>query len=218
MKKKFLSVLLALVLVLSFSSVAFAAKPTTFTVDHNQAQLQWRAWSPLPSGTWSPLYLTRAETSEFKLTGNVLHSAYEYSPDVDDLEGESTVYVYNKGEELWIEKEGTVSYKYAPFYGDYPIVNYWRGYLNFGGNTPSEENFVNGVAYQWAYIYAPSDEDLTAVGNKGLEYAQWDPIMGAWLVGFSVYLWDPDTPSPSIEFPNPIPAPVPARNFNPLDL
>ena len=211
--KRIVIFLIALVLLLSSSSVAFAAKPATFEVLYNQAQFQWRASAPMPSGTWAPLYLTSASSSEFRLTGNVLHSAYSYSPVVTDLEGESTIYTYNKKEGLWIEKEGTVSYKYVPGYGDYPIANYWRGYLEFDG-APSEESFEHGVAYQWAYLLAPQ-------GNgPPLPYAIWSDTMDAWLVGFSVYLWDPVAPSTpySISFPDPYIEPVPASNYNPLGL
>jgi hypothetical protein len=141
----------------------------------------------------------------------VLHSAYSYSPAVTDLEGESTVYVYDKGEELWIEKEGTVGYKYVPGYGDYMIANYWRGYLEFSG-TPSSGNFEHGVAYQWAYLLAPQNM------SSPLPYSIWCDTMDAWLVGFSIYLWDPDAQSYDESFPDPFPAPVPASNYNPLGL
>ncbi len=211
--KRIVIFLIALVLLLSSSSVAFAAKPATFEVPYNQAQFQWRAWNPMPSGTWTPLYLTDDSSSEFVLTGNVLHSAYEYSPAVADLEGESTVYTYDKKVDRWIEREGTVGYKYEPYYGDYPIANYWRGYLEFDG-TPSATSFVHGVAYQWAYLMAPQSV------TPSLPYAIWCDTMDAWLVGFSVYLWDPVAPSTpySMSFPDPFPGPVPASNFNPLDL
>ena len=214
--KRIFSILFALVLVLSFSlasSVVFAAKPITFTVPYNQAQFQWRAWNPMPSGAWSPLYQNYATSSDFKLTGNVLHTAWSYSPLVTDLEGESTVYTYDKKNDIWIEKEGTVSYKYEPYYGDYPIVNYFRGYLEFEG-TPSADSFEHGVAYQWAYLLAPQEV------TPSLTYAVWDDTMDAWLVGFSIYLWDPTTTtqSHSMLFPDPFIEPVPASNYNPLNL
>jgi hypothetical protein len=207
-----LGIVVALLSALTAGTVV-AAKPTTFTVSYNQAQFQWRAWDPMPSGTWTPLYLTYAASSGFRLTGNVLHTAWSYSPVVTDLEGESTVYVCDKANKVWIEKEGTVSYKYEPYYGDYPIANYFRGYLEFQG-PPSQDSFVHGVAYQWAYLLAPHEVP------PSLPYAEWDETMGAWLVGFSIYLWDPSTPSPpyDIEFPDPFLEPVPASDFNPLDL
>lgn len=213
MKKRIFSILFALVLVLTVAAPVMAAKPATFTITYNQAQFQWRASAPMPSGTWTPLYLTSAQSSDFKLTGNVLHTAWSYSPVVTDLEGESTVYTYDKKEDRWIEKEGTVSYKYVPGYGDYPIANYFRGYLEFDG-TPSEDSFVHGVAYQWVYLLAPQSV------TPSLQYAQWDATMDAWLIGFSIYLWDPTTPSTpyTMTFPDPFIEPVPANNYDPLDL
>ncbi len=219
MKRKLFNVLLVLALVLSISLVSAvpvaAAKPTTFTTTYYQTQFQWRANKGQEFGDWWKIYQTypSSSSSDFKLTGNVLHSFYVYSPVVTDLEGESTVYTYDKKKDLWIEKEGTVSYKYEPLYGDYPIVNYWRGYLEFDG-TPSEGSFVRGVAYQWAYLAAPHGDD------PPLPYAQWDDTMDAWLVGFSIYLWDataPLTPH-DIPFPDPFIEPVPASSYNPLDL
>ena len=207
--KKIAILLVALVLLLSSSSVAFAAKPVTFEAPYNQTQFQWRASAPF--GGWSYISQSSPSSSDFRLTGNVLHSAYSYSPVVTDLEGESTIYTYNKKENLWIEKEGTVSYKYVPGYGDYLIANYWRGYLEFDG-APSAESFMHGVAYQWAYLLAPQ-------GNgPPLQYAIWCDTMDAWLVGFSIYLWDPDAQSYSEPFPDPFPAPVPASNYDPLGL
>lgn len=210
MKRKIFSVLFALVLVLVLvlAVTPVAAKPATFATTYNQTQFQWRANAEF--GDWSKVLLD-SSSSEFKLTGNVLHSAYVYSPLVDDLEGESTIYTYDKKEDLWIEKEGTVSYRYEPLYGDYPIVNYWRGYLEFEG-TPSEESFEHGVAYQWAYLAAPQGDD------PPLAHAIWDDTMDAWLVGFSIYLWDATAQSYDIPFPDPFIKPVPASNYNPLDL
>jgi len=211
LKKRIFSILFALVLVLTLVTAGpVSANKTTFTTEYNQTQFQWRAWEEF--GDWSSVYQNYASTSDFRLTGNVLHSAYSYSPAVSDLEGESTVYTYNKKTELWIEKEGTVSYRYEPYYGDYPIANYWRGYLNFGGETPSAESFVHGVAYQWAYLLAP--QEVTPL----LEYALWDETMDAWLVGFSIYLWDSETQAYEVEFPEPFIKPVPASNYNPLEL
>ena len=213
MKKRIFSILLALVLVMVVMAVPVSAKPATFTVPYYQAQFQWRAWNPMPVGAWSPLYQNYATSSDFKLTGNVLHTAWSYSPVVTDLEGESTVYTYDKKTDIWIEKEGRVSYKYEPYYGDYPIVNYFRGYVEFDG-TPGADSFVHGVAYQWAYLLAPQEV------TPSLPYAIWDDRIDAWLVGFSIYLWDPTTTnqSYSMQFPDPFIEPVPASNYNPLNL
>jgi len=212
MKKKIVILgLVMLVLLLLVAPVAaLAAKPATFDVEYNQTQFQWRANRGQVFGEWWQIYQNSPSSSEFRLTGNVLHSAYTYSPAVTDLDGESTVYVYNKKADSWIEKEGTVSYRYEPLYGEYPIVNYWRGYLKFDG-TPSADSFVHGVAYQWAYLLAPQDM------SSPLPYSIWCDTMCAWLVGFSIYLWDTDTQSYNVPFPDPFMAPVPASNYNPVE-
>jgi len=68
-----------------------------------------------------------------------------------------------------------------------PYSELFRGYLDFDGNVPSDATFVHGVAYQWVYLMAPEDAILTAPNTA---YAQWDTKVGAWLVGFSIYMWD----------------------------
>lgn len=190
------------------------AMPTAFTLNYNQAQFQWRAFSGVPLGNWSYTYLADTESSDYVVTGNVLHTTVSYSPVVSDLQGQSTVYTFDKDSGLWIEHEGTVSYSYEPYYGSYTATNYWRGYVQFDG-TPSKTSFFHGVGYQWVYIFAPqSDTGVTTL----LPNAVWDNTVGAWLVGFSIYLWDPAPQSYAIPFPNPFIEPVPASNYNPLDL
>ena len=159
------------------------------------------------------IYQNSPETSDYKLTGNVLHTEWSYSPLVTDLKGQSTVYTYDKSSGYWIEHEGQVSYKYVAGYGDYLIVNFFRGYVKFDG-TPSAISFVHGVAYQWVYLYAPYS-DTSPVIN-----AHWDETIGAWLVGFSIYYWDKTdvTQNYNPSFPDPFIEPVPASNYNPLDL
>jgi len=214
-KTKMIALVLTSMTILSIAMLpAISAKTTSLEVSYNQAQFQWRA-SAAEIGDWTYSYTEYETLSDFKLTGNVLHMDWEYSPDVEDLEGQSTVYVYNKKADLWIEKEGQVSYKYEPGYGDYQIVNFYRGYMEFNGE-PSEESFVHGVAYQWVYLIAPEDADTALLPP----YAEWDEKVGMWLVGFSIYLWDPTAPETpyDIEFPDPFIEPVPANNYNPLEL
>ena len=196
-------------------SLTIASKPASLTVSFNQAQFQWRGVSAFVDWTPGYSYTTFATSSDFNLTGNVLHTSISYSPLVEDLHGESTVYVYNKNAGVWVEKEGQVKYMYAAGYGDYQVVNFWRGYLDFGGEAPSTETLVHGVGYQWVYVLAPEDAVLTAPNTVN---AWWDAKVGAWLVGFSIYLWDPDHLQYDIPFPDPFVEPVPANNFNPLDL
>jgi len=229
----------AVVLVISLAFVIPAnAKPTTFSVNYNQAQFQWRAADPLvvgfggPFGDWSGSYQNYATSSDFTLTGNALHSTFTFSPIVTNIEAASTVYTFDKSSGLWVEHAGSLTYNIPGFYCldtslpvcNGPYVNFWTGYLNFGGNTPSTSNFVHGVGYQWIYYFAPqSDTSVTA----NIPYAQWDAKVGAWLIGLSIYLWDSGTqsydmiPVPATDnyaFPNPFIEPLPANNYNPLGL
>jgi len=207
--------LMTILFLVSITVIALpvSAKPATFTVPYYQAQFQWRAWKG-PFGDWYYDYQNYETEAEFRLTGKVIHASWSYKPYVTDEEGASTVYVYDKESGLWIEHEGRVSYKYSK-YGDYTAYNFFRGYLQFDGD-PSATSFQHGVAYQWIYIYAPEDD--TGVTDI-LTYAHWDEVMGAWLVGFSIYIWDVGPQSYTIPtFPDPFIEPVPASNYNPLDL
>ena len=194
-------------------AIPVSASPVTFIVGIHQATFQWRAWTPYPeeSSAWAELYQNYDTTIDCELEGNVIHTYYEYSPVVEELEGESTIYVFNAESGVWIEKEGTVKYKYPPYYGDYWILNYFRGYLQFDG-TPGEDTFFHGVAVQWVYLEA-SQED-----GGILPYALWDETMGMWLLGYQIYIWDPDTyVQPYTQLFHFV-EPVPASNYNPLDL
>lgn len=216
-KKLVIAALLALMLVLPTQATVFAA-PTTFTVSYNQAQFQWRAaWHTF--GDWGWVNQNYATTSEFRLTGNTLHTAITYSPTVTDLQGASTVYTYNKASGKLIQHEGTIQYT-SPYSG-LPITEYWRGYLDFGGATPSASSFVHGVGYQWGYVYGV--DEITV--KKFYVNALLDSTVGAWLVGFSIYLWDSgaqiydvESPYTNPPFPSPFIEPVPASNWNPLGL
>ena len=215
MKAKVVATIIVTLFLISAIAVAVpvSAKQETFTVPIKQAQFQWRAWKPMPDegSSWAELYQNYHTTIDCKFSGNVLHTYYTYSPVVSELEGEQTIYVYDKKSGLWIEREGTVSYKYPPYYGDYAIANYWRGYLNFT-NTPNGTSFWHGVAYQWVYLVA-SQED-----GGILPYAQWDPVMEMWLLGYSIYLWDSDTVTQSYTMNFHFVEPVPASNYNPISL
>lgn len=225
MKQKIL--IAATVLLVSLALVIPGyAKPTTLTVNINQAQFQWRAFSGPYSATPTYSYQNDPESLTLTQTGNVLHTAWSYSPLVTDLQGESTVYTYHAksssvacgSSPLWIEHEGQVTYMYVAGYGDYPIANFFRGYLCFNG-APSPTNFVHGVAYQWVYLYAPPDATLISPLDTN---AIWDPVVGAWLVGFSIYIWDNTSFNQSVYaaqvLPVPYIEPVPAVNYNPLGL
>jgi hypothetical protein len=212
MKTKVITALIATIFFAA--AVPAIAKPATLAVPMNQAQFQWRApsWGG-PIGAWSSIYQNYATSMDLVLTGDVLHTTLSYSPSVTDLEGASTVYVYDKTSGLWIQHEGTISYT-SPYSG-LTITEYWRGYLRFT-DTPSDTAFVHGVGYQWGYVYGVDEVTVKA----SYPYAVWDETMGAWLVGFSIYLWDPTTYTQAytIPFPSPFIEPVPASNYNLLEL
>jgi len=217
MKVKLALVAFSLLAALVVMAMPAMAPPMTFNVNYYQAQFQWRtaSWGG-PIGSWSYWYVNFATSSEFAHTGNVLHTSISYSPSVTDLQGASTVYVYNKQAGRWIQKEGTISYT-SPYSG-LTITEYWRGYLEFDG-APSVSSFKHGVGYQWGYVYLPQSSEATVKGKY--PYAIWDNVMQAWLVGFSIYLWDNATQSydpTSVPFPSPFIEPVPASNYNPLGL
>jgi hypothetical protein len=207
---------------LAFAVPSYAKPAAPFTINWNQGQFQWRAasWGG-PFGFWSDVYQNDLTTSDapFTLTGNALHTAFTFSPSVTNLQGASTNYVYDENSGLWIQHEGTISYVVPgnSYYG-YPftVTSYWRGYLDFGGKTPSDDNFVHGVVYQWVYIYQSNDFPMTDY----LPYAQWDSTMGAWLVGFSIYPYDKGSQTYPVATGNPFVfvEPVPASNYNPLGL
>jgi len=215
MKKLITTIMITLFMAsIAVAAIPVSAPPTTFTVPYNQAQFQWRtpSWGG-PFGAWSSITQNYATSSDFTLTGNVLHTSITYSPSVTDLQGASTVYVYDKKEGIWIQKEGTI--KYTSPYSGLPITEYWRGYLKFNG-APSASTFVHGVGYQWGYVYLAQSEEATV--KEKYPYAVWDETMRAWLVGFSIYLWDTGTQSYTIAFPDPFIEPVPASNYNLLEL
>ena len=213
--KATLLTMLFLIIMMSIIPV-MAAKPTYEEVSFQTTAFHWRARDfDVPFGAWSETEFWQSST-HYRLTGNVLHHNVRYSspwkPDKSTW-GLSQVYVYD-GVSRWILHEGKVSMM-STYYGNYKTVYYSRGYMEFSG-TPSTDNFVHGVHYQWVYIMKPEKEPV----NDALELAVWDPVMNAWLVGFSVYIRDPSTPSPPhpLTFPDPFPRPIPAKNYNPLGL
>lgn len=216
MRTRLATIALSLLAVLATTTAPIMAEPRIeFTVNYHQAQFQWRAtdWGG-PFGAWSYTYQNFGTSTDFRLTGSVLHTSMTYSPAVTGLYGESTAYVNSKKQGIWIQKEGTINYT-SPYSG-FIITEYWRGYLQFSG-TPNATSFVHGVGYQWSYVHLlMSDEALV---KEKYPNAEWDSVLEAWLVGFSVYLWDTTgTQSYSLDFPSPFIEPVPASNHNPLDL
>ncbi len=185
------------------------AKPESLEVTYDQKQYQWRAMYE-SHGDWTSVSDSSSVSETFTRTGNVLHGIITYSPHVEEETGTSNVYVQNKKSGDWILREGKITYLYQPLYGPYTAVNYFRGYIRFD----SSSIFEQGVLYQWIYVYEPQSEQVQNV----IPYAVWDPVMNAWLVGFSIYLQDANPVSDEIGFPDPFPLPIPAKNYNPLDL
>lgn len=233
-----------LTLLLMVPLPAYASK--SFTLSYKQAEWRWHSpctmlcpvectgYAPLrilfpgivtpvcavDFGQWTPSYYRNWDTSsEFKLKGNVLHTSLTWFELGTDVEGNSMVYVYNEGEGKWIMQGGSVSYSARVRGGvRQSVTEYWRGYLEFDG-TPAAGTFEHGVGYKWSYVY-PDEAILDATGKLvGYPKAWWDDVMGAWLVGFSVYLWDSGTQTYEwnyilFQFIEP----VPASNYNPLNL
>jgi len=199
-----------LLLAVLVTAVPAMAKPTTLTVSYNQVQFQWRA-NKNAFGAWSVIYKTYPGHSDFRLTGNVLHSSVTYVPSPTDVQGDSNVYVYDNKEAKWILKEGTV--QYTSLASGLPITEYFRGYVEL---DMSAMILVHGVLYQWGYVYLPQSDEATVKAKY--KFAVWDDVMEAWLAGFSIYLKDPTVITYNTPFPSPFIEPVPASNYNPLGL
>jgi hypothetical protein len=205
--------------VLMLTVPVMAKKPTTFDVELKATWFHWgaRAGSMGSSfGVWTnnPPYWDDqlVVMTDLTLTGNVIHKTLLYDTPVA---GASTVYVYNKAGDLWIQHEAKVNCT-SPYTG-LPITEYMRGYLKFNG-TPSPGSFVHGVMYRWSYVYGV--DETTVQANTHYPKAVWDATMDAWLVAFDLYLYDSAaiTQSYTTPFPSPFIEPVPASNYNPLNL
>lgn len=203
MKKAILVLVLLCAAVLG-QTMSVIAQPEALTIQIHQAQFQCRLWDP-PG--WRYIYQNYDTEMDLSLTGNVLHAVISYQPAVTEEEGTSMVYVYSKNEGVWILHEGTI--KYTSPYSGLTITEYWRGYLEFDEDT----SFQHGVGYQWGFIYGEDPRWYYT-------HAVWDETMGAWLLGFSIYMWDPvsETQNYDIPFPEPFIEPVPSSDYNPLDL
>lgn len=143
-----------------------------------------------------------------------------YQPAVTQEEGTSMV--FTKRGSRWVLHEGTI--KYVSPYSGLWITEYWRGYLQFDGQ-PSVTSQLHGVMYQWGYAFGVDEPTVKSFYTN----AVWDAVMEAWLLGFSVYLWDDRSAPqnyigasgpilPTYGFPDPFIEPVPASNCNPMSL
>ena len=195
---------------------ARARGPIPLTVPMKQTQFQWRC-NKGPIGDWSVTYWDdNFGPSEYTRSGKVLHTEISYMPYVTEEEGTSMVYVYDKKSELWIMHEGTIGYV-SPYGEHIWITEYWKGYLDFGGEEPGPGNFVHGVQYQWGYSFGYDEETMPPFYTN----AVWDDTMGAWLLGFSIYIQDPTdfdqetAYTGEVPFPDPFLEPVPKSDYNP---
>jgi len=217
MKKIPVFAITLLICVTALAAVPVMTKPvtTTFTVPHYTSQLQWRAANG-PFGTWTFATGSYADSDDYTLAGNKLNTTITFSPLVTNLKGGDTQYKFDKKSGFWIQDKTLVSYNYAPLYGDYMVTNHFEGYLAFYNGMPSSTTFVHGVMYQWIYIHAPKgDTGVTTL----LPNAHWDEDAHAWLVGFSIYLYDHSSTDYSwVTFPDPFQSFKPEDIYNPLSL
>jgi hypothetical protein len=202
------------ILLMSILIPFVGAPPNTETVPIHQVQLQCRRWDP-PG--WRYWYWNYDTEIEMIFCGKTIHTEITYQPAVSEEEGTSMKWVYDKDEGVYILHEGTVKYL-SPYSGLW-ITEYWKGYLRFDSNG----DFEHGVAYQWGYHYG---SDPTGYYT----HAIFDETMDAWLLGFSIYIWDPDDFDQQTEYfqfdgtewvPNQAYVqiePVPKDDYNPLGL
>ena len=161
--------LIAIFMISAMASIAIpiaAAQPQEITIENIQAQTRY--W---PDGSLMHVVNPSQTSFELRLTGNVLHGEWSYSPDVTDLEGEEYVLVYNKESDIWILREGTVEYT-SPYSG-YHVIEFWEGYLKLDESF----NIIEGEFRQDGY----SDDPVN------YPWAVWDSGKGLWHLGYSIY-------------------------------
>ena len=191
--------------------------PATFTLSYCTSAFSWRAGGSGsgPFGSWTHAYRVIFESRECTLAGNSLHITVTVSSLRGEPKGEPLVYTFNNTIGLWIMHEGMATYMYPPRYGPYTATNYFRGYLKFNGD-PSATTLVHGVEYEWIYIYVPRNQEASV--KTVLPHARWDEMMQAWLVGFTVYIYDSTTPNPPYNIPFQFVEPIQPSDHNPLNL
>ena len=176
MKKKLLSVLLALVLALSLCLVmavpVVAAPPEEISIEVIQSQTRYH-----PDGTEMHIVAPFPTTFELTLTGKTLHGEMSYSPGVTDLRGEKYILVYDKKANEWKLNLGVIHYT-SPYSG-LTIQEHWEGFLKLDADL----NLMEGEFTQHAYV----------VGNPAPNYPGAVPVAGEglWYLGFSVYTYTP---------------------------
>jgi len=176
MKRKVVSVLFALVLVLTLGLVtaapAGAVPPEEISIDVIQSQTRY-----YPDGTEMHTVAPFQTTFEFTLTGKTLHGEMSYSPGVTDLRGEKYILVYDKKADEWKLNLGVIHYT-SPYSG-LTIQEHWEGFLKLDADL----SLMGGEFTQHAYV----------VGNPAPNYPWAVPIAGEglWYLGFSVYTYTP---------------------------
>ena len=228
LKMRTTATLLTAILMISIFAVAIPViAREQLTLHTHERQWQWRALptdppvgdpSGGPIGDWSRNYVLSYDWDwEFDLTGKVLHTYMGYLPSVEDCVGGTFIFVYNRKIGRWIIHEGTIGYT-SPYSG-FTITEYWKGYLEFVGpeeseGYPTDYESYHGVGYQWGYVYGLDESTVKA------EYpnAEWDETMGAWYLGFSIYIWDSSEVTYTLDHIDfPYLEPVPKSDYNPLN-
>ncbi len=172
--KKVLVLLLALGFVLTGISTVVAAPPQDITIDVIQSQTRY-----FPDGTVMHHVGPFTTTFDLRLTGNVLHGEFEYSPTVTDLRANKFVLVH-RGDGRWELRMGSPHYT-SPYSG-LTIIEYWEGYLTLDENF----NLVDGSFKQWAYCSSSNTTDHYAYAIKGVP-----PKRGLWCLNWSIYTYIP---------------------------
>ena len=208
------TLLIAIFMVSTLAVIIPVMAKEKIEVDTLQTQFQWRS-NEGQIGEWYDIFWNRNYgPSEYDRSGNVLHTEISYMPTVTEEEGTSMVYVYNKKLGHWIMHEGTIGY--VSCYSGLWITEYWKGYLDFDREEPSSDTFVQGVQYQWGYVFGYDENTPPPFYGDAI----WDETVGAWLLGMSIYVQRPlDSPyGVNVPFPDPFIEPVPKNNYNPEDL
>ena len=176
MKRKFLSIFIALVLALSLCLVTavpvVAAPPEEISIDVTQSQTRYN-----PDGTVLHIVASFQTTFELTLTGKTLHGEMSYSPSVTDLRGEKYILVYDKKANEWKLNLGVIHYT-SPYSG-LTIQEHWEGFLELD----DELNLITGEFTQYAFV----------VGDPAPYYPLAEPVAGEglWYLGRSVYTYAP---------------------------
>ncbi len=154
-------------------------------------------WSATPSGCYASVPGTGICASNLGTNGYAnLGGSQDFAPFVFKGSAITTSFAYYNNEQasnniITFEPSGPGTWAMLPnnltlTENGMPVSEYWRGNLTFSG-TPSMANFTGGILAQWDYIKTNSIITNSIV-KQYLPDAVYDQSMGAWLVGFNVYL------------------------------